>query len=122
MADVFISYSTQEAQWACELRDLLTRMGREVWMAPESIPVGSDYAYEIPNAIESCTAFLLVLSKSAQNSNWVPKELDLAITYNKSVIPFQIDGEMLTKSERSWRRAHRHEWKTQHTDSVCSLP
>lgn len=41
--------------------------------------------------------FLLVLSKCAQESNWVPKELDLAITYNKVIIPFQIDDEMLTK-------------------------
>ena len=59
--------------------------------------MGSDYACEIPDAIEKCSAFLLVLSKCAQESNWVPKELDLAITYNKVIIPFQIDDEMLTK-------------------------
>lgn len=59
--------------------------------------MGSDYACEIPEAIEKCSAFLLVLSRYAQESNWVPKELDLAITYNKVIIPFQIDDEMLTK-------------------------
>lgn len=42
-------------------------------------------------------SFLLILSECAQESNWVPKELDLAITYNKVIIPFQIDDEMLTK-------------------------
>lgn len=94
---IFISYSSRDYDTARTIKKVLESNGIECWMAPESIPIGSDYAYEIPNAIESCTAFLLVLSKSAQNSNWVPKELDLAITYNKSVIPFQIDGEMLTK-------------------------
>lgn len=94
---IFISYSSRDYNTAQTIRKVLENNSIECWMAPESIPMGSDYACEIPDAIEKCSAFLLVLSKCAQESNWVPKELDLAITYNKVIIPFQIDDEMLTK-------------------------
>lgn len=94
---IFISYSSHDYDTAYTIRKVLENNSIECWMAPESIPMGSDYACEIPDAIEKCAIFLLVLSNRAQESNWVPKELDLAITYNKIIIPFQIDDEMLTK-------------------------
>ena len=94
---VFISYSTHDYDTAKYIRTVLSNNGVECWMAPESIPMGSDYSSEIPDAIENCSCFLLVLSSSAQKSNWVPKELDLAITHSKTIIPFQINDEMLTK-------------------------
>lgn len=94
---IFISYSSHDCNTAQTIRKVLENNGVECWMAPQSIPIGSDYAYEIPDAIEKCSAFLLLLSGNAQRSNWVPKELDLAITYNKSIIPFQIDDKTLTK-------------------------
>ena len=67
-------------------------------MAPESIPGGSDYAHEIPSAIESCEYFLLVLSDKSQKSVWVPKELDLAIDYKKIVLPIKIDSSAMDSS------------------------
>lgn len=94
---IFISYSSHDYDTAQTIRKVLENNEIECWMAPESIPMGSDYACEIPDEIEKCSAFLLVLSASAQGSNWVPKELNLAITYNKPIIPFQIDDETLTK-------------------------
>lgn len=94
---IFISYSSRDYETAHTIRKVLENNSIECWMAPESISMGSDYACEIPDAIEKCSAFLLVLSRCAQESNWVPKELDVAITCNKIIIPFQIDDEMLTK-------------------------
>ena len=94
---IFISYSSCDYDIAQTIRKVIENNYIECWMAPESIPMGSDYACEIPDAIEKCSVFLLVLSCSAQESNWVPKELDLAITYSKPIIPFQIDNEILTK-------------------------
>lgn len=94
---VFISYSSIDYDAACTIRSVLENNSIRCWMAPESIPLGGDYSSAIPDAIENCIVFLLILSKNSQVSNWVPKELDLAITYNKSIIPFQIDNGMLTK-------------------------
>lgn len=95
---VFISYSSIDYETAMMIRNVLEENEIVCWMAPESIPMGGDYSNEIPEAIETCDAFLLVLSQKSQLSNWVPKELDLAITYNKPIIPFQIDNGIITKS------------------------
>lgn len=67
-------------------------------MAPQSIPAGSDYGNEIPKAIEKCKAFLLLLSDASQNSNWVPKEVGLAIGKGKIVVPFQIDNATISEA------------------------
>lgn len=88
---VFISYSSKESAKAYALKSILVANGIECWMAPESIPSGSDYGVEIPKAIKSCDVFVLLLSSNAQESQWVPKELDYAITCRKHIIPFHID-------------------------------
>ena len=94
---VFISYSSKDFDSAYAVKMMLQQNGIECWMAPESIPMGGDYSSAIPNAVEKCDLFLLMLSINSQESNWVPKELDLAITYNKQIIPFQIEKGNLTK-------------------------
>lgn len=92
---VFISYSSQEISSATVIRSLLENAGIHTWMAPYSIPSGSDYGECIPKAISSCNAFILILSEKSQKSKWVPKELDCAITNDKIVIPFHIDNSEL---------------------------
>ncbi len=88
---VFVSYSSQD----CKLVQTIVKMMKEeqisYWKAPEMIPAGSSYAREIPKAIKECEVFLLVLSKTSQQSIWVEKEIDSAISHRKTIIPFQID-------------------------------
>ncbi len=93
---VFISYSSAELEIADKIRRTLESNGISCWMAPESIPAGSDYAKEIPRAINACKAFLLVLSDAAQRSSWVPKEVGLAIGKRKTVVPFHIDDSQIS--------------------------
>lgn len=89
--DVFISYSAKEFSEAEMLRGILEKNGIRCWMAPASIPGGSNYAKEIPAAIRNCKAFLLLLSKAAQESTWVPRELDLAVNARKVILPFMLE-------------------------------
>lgn len=95
---VFISYRSTEETFAYETKNILKKNGIESWMAPESIPAGSDYGSEIPPAIKGCFAFVLLLSKQAQESKWIPKEMDGAINNGKIIIPFQIDDSNLIDS------------------------
>ena len=95
---VFISYRSTEETFAYETKNILKKNGIESWMAPESIPAGSDYGSEIPPAIKGCFAFVLLLSKQAQDSKWIPKEMDGAINNGKVIIPFQIDDSNLIDS------------------------
>ncbi|MBQ6470117.1 MAG: leucine-rich repeat domain-containing protein [Lachnospiraceae bacterium] len=90
--DVFISYKAEELKEAEWVRDRLEKEGITCWLAPGSIPGGSSYAVQIPKAIRECLAFVLILSKNAQESKWVPRELDQAINANKVILPFMIEN------------------------------
>lgn len=95
-ADVFISYSSLELEEARIIKTVLEKNDLTCWMAPESIPAGSNYTKEIPSAIHDCKVFLIVLSKNAQESKWVPLELDRAFNEGKLIVPFLIEDCALT--------------------------
>ena len=88
---VFISYSSHNASEAYNTKAILEKNNISCWMAPDSIPVGSSYAKEIPKAIQNCKVFILILSEIAQKSKWIPKELDHAIINSKLLIPVIIE-------------------------------
>ena len=93
---VFISYSSKDERYIKKMTQMLEKMGITYWIAPDMIPAGSNYAREIPSAIQNCDIFLLVLSKASQQSIWVEKEIDSAIYYCKTIVPFQIDDSPMT--------------------------
>ena len=93
---VFISYSSKDERYIKKMTQMLEKMGITYWIAPDMIPAGSNYAREIPSAIQNCDIFLLVLSKASQQSIWVEKEIDSAIYYRKTIVPFQIDDSPRT--------------------------
>ena len=86
--DVFISYKSEEFEVASWVRYMLETNRITCWMAPADIPGGSSYAKEIPAAIKGCRVFVVVLSQKAQESTWVPKELDQAVGKGKIIMPF----------------------------------
>lgn len=92
---VFISYSSLDSFYVEKLARMLEKMEISYWKAPDMIPAGSNYAKEIPQAIQNCRVFILMLSESSQKSIWVEKEIDSAIYYRKRIIPFQIDDAPL---------------------------
>lgn len=89
--DVFISYKAEEYDEAKWVKTELEKNGISCWMAPMSIIGGASYATEIPKAIKACKAFVLILSEKAQNSKWVPRELDQAINAGKIILPFVLE-------------------------------
>lgn len=91
MKEIFISYSSNDLLQAETVRNVLEKNGLSCWMAPRDIPGGSNYTKEIPIAIRNCKIFLLVLSKSAQSSHWVLKELDSAVNCGKVILPFMLE-------------------------------
>ena len=91
MKEVFISYSSVDLAQATTVRTVLEKNGLSCWMAPRDIPGGSNYTKEIPIAIRNCKVFVLILSKNAQSSHWVLKELDSAVNCGKVILPFMLE-------------------------------
>ena len=90
--DVFISYKAEEIEEASWVKSVLENNGISCWMAPSCIPGGSSYAVEIPRAIRQAKVFVLILSSKAQSSQWVSREVDLAINEGKIVLPFMLEN------------------------------
>ncbi len=98
MGYTFISYSTKNQAEGDAVRNLFHKKGIRTWMAPYNIPVGSGYAAEIAQAIKNCACFVLLLSKSSQDSMWVDKEVERALSHKKSVIVIQLEDIILNDS------------------------
>lgn len=107
-SDLFISYCSAQREYADCLRKMLTDRGIRCWMAPYSIPTGSSYQAEIPAALSNIPNVLLILSKEAETSRWVQKEVGCAIGARHKLIPvrssmyqlsqqfsFLLDGEQI---------------------------
>jgi len=93
---IFISYSSKDNTFVEKLVEVMKELKLPYWKAPEMIPVGSNYAKEIPRAIQDCDMCLFVVSKSSQESIWVEKEIDSVINYGKPILPIKIDDEPLS--------------------------
>ena len=93
---VFISYSSKDADEVGEVINVLEKAGISYWKAPEMIPIGSNYAKEIPRVISECQVFLLIISEASQKSIWVEKEIDFAINNRKTIVPLNISKAPLS--------------------------
>lgn len=95
---VFISYSSEDMQWAEMIKENLDANGIPCWMANRGgIAPGEDYIEAIVRALEDCDVFILVLSENAEKSAWVSKELGTAITKRKKIIPVKISDYQIRK-------------------------
>ena len=96
MGYVFISYSSVNRAKTDQLLSVFRKNAIESWVAPDDIPVGSEYAGVINKAIKNCACFVLLLSKDSMHSQWVAKEVERAIHYQKPIIPVQLESVVLT--------------------------
>jgi uncharacterized protein YjbI with pentapeptide repeats len=71
----FISYSTQDQEFAQRLYADLQANGVRCWFAPEEMKAGRKIHEQIDEAIRLHDKLLLILSKRSMNSNWVKTEI-----------------------------------------------
>lgn len=89
--DIFISYSTQNTEYAEAVCDKLENNGIECWIAPRNIKTATNYAEEIMDGLDAAKAIVLVFSKDAQESEYVNNEIDTAFSKNKPIISIKVD-------------------------------
>lgn len=89
---IFISYSTKDEYHAFALKALIEKNKKQVWIAPDGIPEGSDYACAIPAALRISSRVVVLLSHNSANSTWVRREIGKAISNNKKIDGILLDG------------------------------
>lgn len=84
MADVFISYSRSDNDWAEALAGILQRRGLTVWWDVELMPA-EQFRERIETELNGAYSVVVLWSKYSRNSNWVSDEADVGLKSNKLV-------------------------------------
>jgi hypothetical protein len=85
--DVFISYRRKDSEFVQQLHQELTNRGISAWFDKESIEVADHWRTSIAEGIRECKVFVLVLSPDAVESVNIRKEVDLAESHHKKIVP-----------------------------------
>lgn len=94
MPEVFISHSSNNRGLASALKEELVSQGISCWMAPDDISLGHTWEDAVADAILNASAFVILWSSSSQDSLQVKRELSLAASQKKLIIPLKLDEEV----------------------------
>jgi hypothetical protein len=121
--DIFVSYSSEDKAVADAVVSALENSGLRCWVAPRDIKPSADWGDSITEAISACKMVLLIFSGHSNRSKHVRDEIYLAISEEKTILPFRIEnldptGSMrLHLSSRHWLDAYQPSWQT-HIDRL----
>lgn len=89
MADghIFLSYSSADQTFAEDLVRQLEAAGNRIWFAPRNVRPGTDYSEQIQAAIEQAGAFVIIVSRAANESDFVRAETEMAFSRRRPIFP-----------------------------------
>ena len=88
---IFISYSSKDLVRVDKLIDALKREGFNPWVDREGLQAGTTWRGRLHTQVESCDAYLVIISRNSKKSKWVQEELDVAQSLNKPIFPLRLD-------------------------------
>ena len=80
MISIFLSHTHADKPFARQLTERLKAHGVRVWLDEAEMQVGDSLISKIESAIRDCTYLGVVLSKSSVCSEWVQREVNMAIS------------------------------------------
>ncbi|MBN2117751.1 MAG: response regulator [Anaerolineales bacterium] len=89
---VFISYSHKDSDYTHKLAEEMERRNIPVWI-DDRIDYGTRWPQVIQEKIDSCKAFVLIMSDNARASDWVNNELTYAIGKRRKIFPLLLKGD-----------------------------
>src|SRR5574338_874839 len=92
MGTIFISYSHKDTEYAHKLADNLQIQGFDIWIDAR-LDYGAHWPLEIQRRLDSCDAFILIMSPRSFESEWVQSELQRAKRKLKPIFPLLLEGD-----------------------------
>lgn len=89
---VFVSYSHKDSDYTHRLAEEMERYNIPVWI-DDRIDYGTRWPHVIQEKIDTCGAFVLIMSDNARASDWVNNELTYAIGKGKKIFPLLLQGD-----------------------------
>ena len=93
MGHIFISYSRKDEEYVNRLVDALENEGFEVWIDRELL-TGDTWTQVINHKIDTCDAFVVVMTASSKESKWVNREVLYALQEGKKIFPLLLQGKL----------------------------
>lgn len=93
MADVFISYSHKDSEYAHRLAEELRDQQLDVWI-DDRIDYGDRWPRVIEENLAGCRVFIVIMSTNAFNSTWVQNEVSYAQDNDKLIFPMLLEGRV----------------------------
>lgn len=87
MADVFISYASENREFALKLRDAITASAKSVWI-DQGLHTG-EYRLQIAEELRAARAVVVIWTPDSIESRWVLDEADRA-SNQKKLVPIQV--------------------------------
>jgi hypothetical protein len=84
---VFISHGSENRDEANALCAYIESRGVKAWIAPRDVRPGIDYSEELQAAIETCAAFVVLVTDMANKSPYVRAETEMAFSSHKPIFP-----------------------------------
>ena len=91
--NVFISYSSKDLGTVTHIKNMLENPHIETFLAEDSVEPGESLVGKIYAAIKRTDLFLLLWSSNSQDSEWVKREIELARSENKTIVPIKLDDD-----------------------------
>ncbi len=90
---IFISYSKQDIDFVRYLRALLENEGFAVWLDEMRLTPSARWWKDIEKSIDTCAAFVVVMTPDAYESDWVEREILRAENRKKPIYPVLAAGD-----------------------------
>lgn len=92
---VFISYSSVDADTAMEVCKAVEAAGYPCWIAPRNEQAGLSYGLQITNAIKQANVVVLLFSASSNKSQHVLNEIGISFEQGKKIVPLMLDSTVM---------------------------
>lgn len=91
MSEIFISYSRRDAEIIDKIVEIFNQAGMSVWLDRDDIKAGNSWRVQIVEAIDSCDAFVFMLSGNSAASKNVHKEVILAQDSGRAIFVMMLE-------------------------------
>ena len=124
-AQIFISYSKKDSNFAHRLADDLIEAGFKIWI-DRSLQVGEDWEDTIENQIRAANEVIVILSPNAVASKWVQHEGSIAYGLDKTMFPVLMKG-IETEDHPLWAKKYQYhsfvekEYQSAFDDLIAAL-
>lgn len=85
--DVFLSYSSEDRDWATEITTALKDSGVSTWFDAHDIVPGDRWQTRIEEALRESRVLVLIVSPKSLNRPWTFFEIGAAVADSKRIVP-----------------------------------